>query len=100
MGYFRIFLVFQILKVLPATRTCLTQAGARASNTFRHPIWVVESRSGTPFGWLKAEWKTPVAVRKAIENAGILNIAGYLFFVVKPNGIISRPGSKLYYYKT
>ena len=33
-----------------------------------YPIWVVESRSGTPFGWLKAEWKTPVAVRKAIEN--------------------------------
>ena len=62
-GLFSDFLVFQILKILPATRTCLTQAGARASHTFRHPIWVVESRSGTPFGWLKAEWKTPVESR-------------------------------------
>ena len=27
-----------VKKVLPATRTCLTQAGARASNTFWQPI--------------------------------------------------------------
>ena len=43
-AYFQIFLVFQGLKVLPATRTCLTQAGASASNTFWHPLWGVESR--------------------------------------------------------
>ena len=33
--------------MLPATCTCLTQAGARASNTFWHPILGVDSRSET-----------------------------------------------------
>ena len=31
------FIVLGVQKVLLATRTCLTQAGARASNTFCHP---------------------------------------------------------------
>ena len=30
-------LYFRVKKVLPATCTCLTQAGVRASNTFCHP---------------------------------------------------------------
>ena len=44
-AYFRIFPAFQCLKVLPATRTCLTQAGARASNTFWHPVLSVDRKN-------------------------------------------------------
>ena len=61
----RIFPVFYNPKVLPATCTCLTQAGARASNTFWHPILGVDSRSETtdcrPTGDRKAaEWSPPL----------------------------------------
>ena len=45
--YFRAPALFSGQEVLPATRTCLTQAEARASNTFYYPILGVESRSKT-----------------------------------------------------